>query len=633
MSPRTLHVRPTYRRPRLWPWLAGALVLLALGAWELLGRRHAPPAPAVVAGASGPRSPSGVPPVAREQDAAPGRPRAPEARTAGVAGRVLTSDGRPASGVTVVAAPTGTEGRSDAEGRFQLKLEDGRTVRLQAHHSDLGFASVQVRAPAAGVELRLQPGAGLGVRVLAEGRPLPDAAITVQQQGGEEALFHADRTTDAGGGLRFLGLPAGTLSVEALLPATGARSALTVEAREGEVIPVTLLLPVVGAVRGTAVTRTGTPVAGAYIGVEEAEGLPGRSAEDGSFELKGLPTGREFRLTARTPELSLDVPVTAHAGQTGVRLVLRDRPLYRGRVVGPTGAPLRAFSIEGRPFQAEDGRFATPLDGRDAQLEFRVAADGMLTRTVRAGTTVSELGDIILQPAPRLEGRVLLSTGQPVADAVVSAGQATTRSGPSGAFELPIGEPPPAGTPLFVHATRAGLAGSAEVMVGTPADIVLGAETAVRVRVFGADGLPSPGRSVQLAGPRTYAWTTDANGTTGGNALAGDYRASTDAQPGRVWFVRLPASEVVLGAPVGSAALEVSLEAPVEALWVERGATGAPSVGARPGPRGEGQLLFGVKRTARFEGLAPGTWTVVALRRGKPVLRMVQVPGTTRLSL
>ena len=51
------------------------------------------------------------------------------------------------------------------------------------------------------------------------------------------------------------------------------------------VIPVTLLLPVVGAVHGIAVTRTGTPVAGAYIGVEEAEGLPARSAEDGSFEL------------------------------------------------------------------------------------------------------------------------------------------------------------------------------------------------------------------------------------------------------------------------------------------------------------------------------------------------------------
>ena len=325
--------------------------------------------------------------------------------------------------------------------------------------------------------------------------------------------------------------------------------------------------------------------------------------------------------------------MTAHAGQTGVRLVLRDWPLYRGRVVGPTGTPLRAFSIEGRPFQAEDGRFATPLDGargaagvpgrsgRDADPDRARRDDRLRARGHRPSACAAARG-----------------AGAPVhwpagARGGGDGGSGHDRSGPSGAFEIPIGEPPPAGTPLFVHATQAGLAGSAEVMLGTPADIVLGAETTVRVRVFGADGLPAPGRSVQLAGARTYAWTTDANGTTGGNALAGDYRASTDAQPGRVWLVRLPASEVVLGAPVGSAALEVSLEAPVEALWVERGATGAPSVGARPGPRGEGQLLFGVKRAARFEGLAPGTWTVVALRRGKPVLRTDPGPGTTRLSL
>jgi len=77
----------------------------------------------------------------------------------------------------------------------------------------------------------------------------------------------------------------------------------------------------------------------------------------------------------------------------------------------------------------------------------------------------------------------------------------------------------------------------------------------------------------------------------------------------------------------------VSLEAPVEALWVERGGVGVPPPGERPGPRGEGQLLFGVQRSARFEGLSRGTWTVVALRRGKPVVRTVQVPLTTRLSL
>jgi hypothetical protein len=548
-------------------------------------------------------------------------------------GRVVTPDGRPAPGVTVVVATTASESRSDAEGSFQLDVEEGRTVRLEAHHSDIGFASAEVRAPAAGVTLHLESGAGLEVRVLSEGRPLPEAAITVQQRGGEGTLFRADRSTDTTGVLRFLGLPTGTLSVEALLPMTGAHASLVVEAREAEVTPVTLLLPAVGVVRGTVVTRAGAPVAGALVGVEEAEGLPAQTAEDGSFELKGLPTGREFHLSARTAELSLDVPVSARAGQTGVRLVVRDRALYRGRVVGPSGAPLPAFSIDGRAFQAEDGRFATPLDARDGQLEVRVGAPGMLTRTVRAGPTLSELGDIALQPAPRIDGTVRLASGQPVAGAVVTAGPDTTRSGPNGAFALPIGEPPAAGTPVFVHAAQGDLAGSAEVTFGTPADIVLAAEAPVRVRVFGADGRPARGRGVQLAGPRTYAWTTGADGTAGGQTLAGDYRVSTDAQPGRVWFVRLPASELVLGGPAGSATLEVSLDAPVEALWVEKGTVGAPAASERPGPHGEGQLLFGVKRSARFEGLSPGTWTVVAVRRGKAVLRTVQVPGATRLAL
>ncbi|MGZ6132149.1 MAG: hypothetical protein ACXWLF_08990, partial [Myxococcaceae bacterium] len=56
LGPPTLHVRPTYRRPRLWPWIVLALVLLTLGTAEMLHRRRASPAPPPVAGAAGPRS-------------------------------------------------------------------------------------------------------------------------------------------------------------------------------------------------------------------------------------------------------------------------------------------------------------------------------------------------------------------------------------------------------------------------------------------------------------------------------------------------------------------------------------------------------------------------------------------------
>ena len=66
---------------------------------------------------------------------------------------------------------------------------------------------------------------------------------------------------------------------------------------------------------------------------------------------------------------------------------------------------------------------------------------------------------------------------------------------------------------------------------------------------------------------------------------------------------------------------------------MERGVAASPASSERPGPRGEGQLLFRVERSARFDGLSPGTWTVVGLRQGVPVLKTVQVTGSTRLSL
>jgi hypothetical protein len=151
--------------------------------------------------------------------------------------------------------------------------------------------------------------------------------------------------------------------------------------------------------------------------------------------------------------------------------------------------------------------------------------------------------------------------------------------------------------------------------------------------VLGPSGAPAVGKAVQLTGSRTYTWTTGPEGTVEGRALAGDYRASTDAHPGRVWFVQLPASELVLGPASGGWSLDVELSAPVEALWVEKGGTPPQISSDHPGPRGEGQLLFGVEHSAHFDGLSAGTWTVVGLRQGVPVLRTVQVSGPTRLSL
>jgi len=217
VGPRSLHVPPTFRRRRLWPWLVAGVLLLAVGLLEL--RWH------------------------RSWDV----PFGPSTGTARVAGQVLGADGHPLPGVVVTMIATGIEARSAEDGRFELRIDPTDSpVRLEAHHSDLGFASADVRVPASGVVLRLDPRAGVEVRVLAGGRPVSGAEVTVVRHGSDGGIFHADRATDGSGSLRFVGLPGGPLEVEASLPESGSRAVARVEVREGAVSPVTLPLSTVG---------------------------------------------------------------------------------------------------------------------------------------------------------------------------------------------------------------------------------------------------------------------------------------------------------------------------------------------------------------------------------------------------
>jgi hypothetical protein len=224
VTPRSLEVRPTYRKRRLWPWIAAAGALLLIGLWEVRVHRRARPT------------------QASEPASASASARAERARSP-VEGRVFTGDGKAAPGVTVVAMPEGVEGRTGDDGRFRLEVEEGTPLRLEAHHSDLGFGVAEVRAPAADVQLRLEPRSGLAITVVSGGRPVPGAEVTVRQQGADAGVFHADRTTEETGTLRFLGLPAGPLEVEAVLPATGAKGTASSKGSEGAVAPVRVILP------------------------------------------------------------------------------------------------------------------------------------------------------------------------------------------------------------------------------------------------------------------------------------------------------------------------------------------------------------------------------------------------------
>jgi len=249
VGPRSLNVQPTYRRRRVWPWVAAAAILLAVGLWEVHARRGSSagasrspggsggPAETTVGTAPAPGSSTGQ----GTMEAAARGPAGPATR--GVGGRVLRPDGRPAEGVDVVVLPDGLDARTDALGRFAAPVADGASVQVQAHHSDLGFASAELQAPAVGVELRLSPRATVVVKVLAGGRPVPGAAVVVEDLGHPGATFQADRRTDLSGVLRFAGLPAGALRVEASAEGSRTRASAPVEAVEGSVAQVTLTLP------------------------------------------------------------------------------------------------------------------------------------------------------------------------------------------------------------------------------------------------------------------------------------------------------------------------------------------------------------------------------------------------------
>jgi hypothetical protein len=232
VRPRGSHSSPRFRRKRLWPWAVLALILLGLAGWDLSARRMKERAAAPQRGQ--------VPPETSESSSIHGKEGT-------VSGFVVSPGGARAAGVLVSVAPVGPEATTDSLGAFQVDVENGATVHITAHHSDLGIASMEVVAPATGIELRLVPRAGLDVQVTSGAQRVGGAKVIVveTEPPGIERFYEADRLTNVTGKIRVLGLPPGHLLVRAFDPAKGARGSAEVVAREGEILPVTVSLPIV----------------------------------------------------------------------------------------------------------------------------------------------------------------------------------------------------------------------------------------------------------------------------------------------------------------------------------------------------------------------------------------------------
>jgi len=264
-----------------------------------------------------------------------------------VTGRVLESrGGRPILDATVRAEQSGAEPRmgmvrmgdeggdheagTDAEGRYELTGLAPGTWKVTASHADWSeaTASVELKDAPATADIRLGRGGSLGGSVLAGGRPVAGAQITLAAAGdsgmrpgmgflggGEQSAL-----SDEGGRFRFDRLTPGRYSLSAALrDQTSAPAEAVVTGDDAQDVQLTLAEGAL--VRGVV---TGLPEA-QLTGVNLSALGPDffastRTSAGGSFELGSVPEGT---LTLRanagdflTSSRSASTTVTIGPGQT-----------------------------------------------------------------------------------------------------------------------------------------------------------------------------------------------------------------------------------------------------------------------------------------------------------------------------
>jgi RNA polymerase sigma-70 factor (ECF subfamily) len=442
---------------------AALLVLLGGGAAVLVAThgRSAPEAgPASVLAADAPEPPSprlvgtGPAPLAADALPAPVALDDPGAidRERDVHGVAVREDGTPVAGAEVSvrarpwthAAPLGTSAfeertlaatRSAADGTFRLTLARGAAATLCVHAT--GLAAFRAEQVGAGERLRvvLGPAVRFVVRTVdAKGAPLPGVDVRLYRATGLMTWgfvregYVREGTTDADGRLVFDDLAGGSRGTWALLHAWGGGATVFDRVEipdEGErVHEVVLSTP--RTVRGRVTdAATGAPVRGAVVGVGWEQRPRVVATDDGRYEIP----------MSAAQNLSLYVSADGYAWrgldakEDVLDFALERGVTVRGRLVGPGGVPVGGAAVAawGRTENAlvgrtatraaDDGRFALADLSPTAPVEVWVEAGGFGRRglAVDPPGAQRDLGDVVLAPARRVEGRVLDHTGAPVA--------------------------------------------------------------------------------------------------------------------------------------------------------------------------------------------------------------------------
>jgi protocatechuate 3,4-dioxygenase beta subunit len=387
-------------------------------------------------------------------------------RAATVTGRVTDAEGRPLPGLELTfVRPTPPdvpwdepqEGTwTDAEGRFVLDAKEPGDYRIDISEVPFIEASFPVRAPSTDVHLTLRTGASVEGRVVdAHGLPLEDFLVELQDpEGREELNLRRGGYTNKEGLFQLRGVEPGRY----LLLATRAAKDLTrrvwrvVELRDGMRTRVVLRMEPERTLSGIVVDGAGRAVEGAWVRAWTLlKGAPvwkreGRHSHHGPP--LGVETGPDGRITLHgLTEAAYDVRVlkvgytldAAHstgepageegsllrvgAGTAEMRIVLTRHPHVIGRLVGPDGAPLQSFRVNGSPQEAEDGAFA--VAGEEVgggPLIFKADGLASLVREVRplTGNADVDLGVLRMSRGRALRGRVVdAETSKPLSNICV----------------------------------------------------------------------------------------------------------------------------------------------------------------------------------------------------------------------
>ena len=371
-----------------------------------------------------------------------------------VEGTVVDTDGQPLPHLELSLLRPGrpnprhgnlaASGRSDAEGRFVLVAPGAGPYLLDIQdEAVLPGQQLQVQAPSEGVRVVLRRGGSVsGTFTDHQGIPVPEGVVSSWDLGEKGGAVRTGRVDQTG---RFLlrGVAPGRYMVEALqLTASVERStAVPVEVKDGEQVEVSLQLEVGRTLAGVVVDGSGQPVAGAFINASPSSApawqrageevavvvqempMDVRSGPDGRFTLSHLGA-QAYDVSVRKEGYRRPggEAVRVGAGSSAVRIVLDRLGSIRGRLVGPTGAPITRFRVNGK-LQTEPGGAFAVLFEKSGTEALAISAPEMapMLRSVpvRDGIDV-DLGELRMGPGRTVRGRVLdAETSEPVMGAVI----------------------------------------------------------------------------------------------------------------------------------------------------------------------------------------------------------------------